>query len=159
MAADRYPDVIRPEVIREVELAFADAPRPANDDLLHPLCADDGDIQAFYPIPRWQDVPDEVLEREYAALSFLSAAGFRHFLPAYLRYVLRHDDEGQAVIGSTLAALDPGRFGDELERFQRSKYVELTEPERAAIAAFVGAMGDHDEIGDAVSVWVSGSGG
>jgi hypothetical protein len=145
----------RETALERIERAFADVPRPRNDELLHPQCFDDGDIQALYGIERWQDVPDDVIEREYAALSFLSAAAFRYFLPAYLRWVLRHDDEGQAVIGSTLAALDPGRFGSELEAFQRSKYVTLTPAEREAIAGFVDVMRDHAEIGDAAAEWRS----
>jgi len=98
-------------------------------------------------------VPDAIVEREYAALSFLSAAGFRHFLPAYLRFVLTQDDEGQAVIGSTFASLDPERFGSELAAFQRSKYTLLTEHERRAIGGFVRAFADHEEVGDAVVAW------
>ena len=140
-------------MVESVERVFATVPRPANAELLHPQCFDDGDIQALYAFDRWQDVPDAILEREYAALAFLSAAGFRHFLPAYLRFVLSHDDEGQAVIGSTLAALDPARYDDELEAFQRSKYVLLTDDERAAIAAFVRTMADHEEIGGAAEEW------
>ena len=148
-------DESREAVIRLVERAFADVPRPSNDELLHPRCADDGDIQALYPIARWQDMPDEVVEREYAALSFLSADAFRHFLPTYLLFVLRHEDEGQAVIGSTLAALDPARYSEDLEAFQRSKYVSLTAQERDAIAAFVRVMADHEEIGGAAGEWAA----
>jgi hypothetical protein len=143
----------RAAAIAEIERVFADVPRPPNDELLHPRCFDDGDIRALYGIDRWQEVPEGIVEREYAALSFLSAAGFRHFVPAYLRWVLAHDDEGQAVIGSTLSALDPGRFGEELEDFQRSKYELLTEAERQAIGAFVRAMAGHDEIGNATAEW------
>ena len=145
---DRHRDVLE-----EVGRVFADVPRPANDELLHQQCFDDGDIRALYPFRRWQDVSDAIVEREYAALSFLSAPGFRHFLPAYLRFVLTNDDEGQGVIGSTFAALDPERFGPELAAFQRSKYVLLTEPERRAIGAFVRAFTDHEEIGGAVAAW------
>jgi hypothetical protein len=150
-------DEARDAAAHRVERVFTDVPRPSNDELLHPRCADDGDIQALYPIARWQDVPDDVVEREYAALSFLSADGFRQFLPAYLLFVLRHEDEGQAVIGSTLAALDPALYSEDLEAFQRSKYVSLTAPEREAIAAFVRAMADHDEIGGAVGEWAAGT--
>jgi hypothetical protein len=150
-------DVDRNAALARIERVFTDVPRPRNDELLHPACADDGDIRELSRYARWQDVPDAVVEREYAALSFLSAEGFRHFLPAYLRFVLRNDDLGQAAIGSTLAALDPGRFGSELEAFQRSKYVAFTEDERRAIGGFLDVVADHEEIGDAVDAWPSGS--
>ncbi|HEX6132128.1 MAG TPA: hypothetical protein VF044_10370 [Actinomycetota bacterium] len=58
------------------------------------------------------------------------------------------------MIGSTLAALDPDRYDDDLPAFQRSKYVSLTEEQRAAIATFVRAMAGHDEIGGAAAEWL-----
>jgi hypothetical protein len=149
-------DDARRAALAAIEAAFADVARPADDELLHPRCLDDGDIQGLSGVARWQDLDDATIEREYAALSFLSAAGFRHFLPAYLRWVLTHEDHGEAVIGATLAALDPDRYGDDLAAFQRSKYVSLTEEQRAAIAAFVRAMAGHDEIGGAAAEWPPG---
>ncbi|HSL11916.1 MAG TPA: DUF6714 family protein [Actinomycetota bacterium] len=146
----------RRELVDELGAVFADVPRPTNAELLHPRCSDDGDIQALYPFARWQDVPDAVVEREYAALAFLSAPGFRHFLPAYLRFVLTHDDEGQAVIGSTFAALDPDRYEVDLAAFQRSKYVLFQDRERHVIGAFTRLFADHEEIGGAVGSWPDG---
>ena len=35
-------------------------------------------------IGHWRELTDAQVEREYAALSFLSPAGYRHFIPAYL---------------------------------------------------------------------------
>jgi len=68
-------------VLRQIERAFADPPRPADDELLHPDARDDNDIKSLYGVTRWRDLSDEAVEYEYAALFFLGPAGFRHFLP------------------------------------------------------------------------------
>jgi hypothetical protein len=80
--------------LRQIEEAFAEAPRPPNEDLLHPNCFDDNDVAALYEIRHWREMSDVMVENEYAAPAFLSPAGFRHFLPAYLAWVLRLPDSG-----------------------------------------------------------------
>jgi len=72
------------DVIREIERAFADAPRPSEDELLHPDARDDNDLKSLYGVAHRRDLSDEAVEYEYAALFFLGPAGFRHFLPAYI---------------------------------------------------------------------------
>jgi hypothetical protein len=126
--------------------AFADAPRPANEALLHERCFDDGDIEALYPIAGWRDVPDDVVEREYAALSFLSPAGFRHFIPAYMRFALRRLDTGAAAVDSTIWSLAPGFYGDpELRDFTVSKLEALDAAQRGAVIAFLEAVRAHGD--------------
>ena len=87
--------------LAQIEEAFADAPRPSNEDLLHERCMDDNDIVRLYPIAHWREMPDELVESEYAALSFLSPDGFRHFIPAYMGFALRHLGSGAAAVGSS----------------------------------------------------------
>lgn len=143
------------QVLRQLDAAFADAPRPANEDLLHEQCFDDGDIAALYGIGHWRDVPDDIVEREYAALSFLSAAGFRHFIPAYMSWVLRHPKSPAAVVDSTLWALAPSRNPPELVAFALSKFMLLDEAQRAAIAAFLEALKDLEDVDEALEYWQS----
>ena len=138
------------EAITAVETAFAETPRPANIDLLHPECSDDLDIRGLYPIDRWQDVDDTLVEYEYAALFFLSPAGFRFFLPAYLRWVLSHPYSEAAVLDSTIRALTP-QPGD-LAAFSLSKFTEIEPDERSAILGFLEAMTVNTEI-DLAPAW------
>ena len=83
-------------VVARIETAFADAPRPANADLLHPRCMDDMDVADLYDVAHWTDMSDDDVVHAYAALSGLSPDGFRHFVPAYLRYAVRHEDAAAA---------------------------------------------------------------
>ena len=62
----------------QTALAFRDAPRPC------------------------REMHHELVESEYAALSFVSAGGFRPFIPAYMCFTLRNLDSGAAAVDSTI---------------------------------------------------------
>jgi hypothetical protein len=124
--------------LAQIKEAFADAPRPSNEDLL----------------------PDELVESEYAALSFLSPDGFRHFIPAYMSFTLRHLESGAAAVDSTIWSLAPVFYEDAgLKDFVVSKLASLTDSQRAAVVAFLEAvreLGDEylaDQATQALSYW------
>ena len=147
---------MRDDALTRIEEAFAAAPRPPDEELLHESCrhgscCDDMDIQGLYGIPHWRDVPEAVVEGEWAALYFLSPAGFRHFLPAYMSWVLRHSDGGSAAVGSTLFALTPAT--DDLRAFSLSKFTQLNEPERSAVLSFLEAMAPFEDVAEALAHW------
>lgn len=83
-----YPAPADPQVAdlyRQIGDAFAATPYPGD----HQLCgSDQGDEPAENALElrglRWQAVHPELLAHCYTALSFLSAEGFRYFLPAFL---------------------------------------------------------------------------
>jgi len=130
-----------------IDHAFADAPRPTNDALLHERCMDDNDIVQLYPVEHWRDMPDGLVETEYAALSFLSPEGFRHFIPAYMGFALRRLESGAAAVDSTIWSLAPVFYEDPaLQDFAVSKLSPLTEEQRAAVIVFLEAV---VELGDA----------
>jgi hypothetical protein len=134
------------QTLATIEAAFADAPRPPDGELLHERCFDDNDIAALYGVPHWRELDDATVEREYAALSFLSPAGFRHFIPAYLSFALRRLDSGAAAVDSTIWSLSPVVYADpELRAFTTSKLEPLDERQREAVVAFLEAAG---ELGD-----------
>ena len=141
------------EALAAVAAAFVEVPRPPDEALLHPDCADDGDIVGLYPYAGWRDVPDDVLEREYAALSFLSADGFRCFLPAYMGFALRHPDGGAAAVSSTIWSLQPSLYDEPLAAFARSKYVGLDTAQRGAVVSFLEAMSVYEDTADALRDW------
>jgi Family of unknown function (DUF6714) len=132
--------------LAQIETAFGDAPRPSNDDLLHERCMDDNDIVHLYPVEHWREMPDQLVESEYAALSFLSPNGFRHFIPAYMGFTLRHLGSGAAAVDSTIWSLAPVFYEDaDLHDFVISKLSSLTESQREAVIAFLEGI---REIGD-----------
>jgi hypothetical protein len=149
--------------LAQIEQAFEDAPRPSNDGLLHERCMDDNDIVRLYPVAHWRDMPDELVESEYAALSFLSPDGFRHFIPAYMGFTLRRLGSGAAAVDSTIWSLAPVFYDDPgIQDFVVSKLATLTESQRDAVVAFldaVGELGDDyvaDQANQALSYWRDG---
>jgi hypothetical protein len=143
------------DVIGQIRVAFAADKRPDNAALLHPECRDDMDLQGLYSVSHWSEVPDDLVVSEYAALAFLSAEGFRHFIPAYLIWVLRHPDAGEAVVDSTIWAFMPDLHGGDLAGFVRSKWAALNVEQRAAITSFLEAMLEHHTDAEAaLGAWV-----
>jgi hypothetical protein len=140
-------------IVARIEFSFAHVPRPANEDLLHPERRDDGDVVALYPFDSWQAVPDDTIEREHEALALLSPAGFRHFLPAYMRWVARHGEEqpDAAVVGATFHALTPQE--GVLAPFSMSKFSLLEAEQSSCIAAFLDRMVHHADARDARAYW------
>ena len=144
----------------QIEDAFADAPRPSNEALLHEQCMDDSDLVHLYPVEHWRDMPDELVESEYAALAFLSPDGFRHFIPAYMGFALRRLDSGAAAVDSTIWSLAPVFYEDDaLKEFTVSKFATLGDDQRAAVIAFLEAvrdLGDEyvaEHAGNALTWW------
>jgi hypothetical protein len=137
---------IAEDALAEIDAAFAAAPRPPDDALLHDDCFDDNDIAGLYAFEHWRDVPDDVVRDEYAALSFLSPAGYRHFIAAYMSFALRHLDSGAAVVDSTIWSLALNDWSDERMRaFTRSKWSEFDDAQRAAVLSFLRAVASLDD--------------
>lgn len=146
------------DVIDQIRAAFAADERPDDAALLHPDCHDDMDLEGLYEVGHWSEVPDALVVSEYAALAFLSAEGFRHFIPAYLIWVLRHPNAGEAVVDSTIWAFLPDLHGAGLAGFVRSKWAALNFEQRAAITAFLRTMLDHHaDAEEALTAWVRGA--
>lgn len=147
------------DVISQIRAAFAADVRPPDDALLHPACHDDMDLEVLYGFDHWSEVPDDVVISEYAALAFLSPEGFRHFVPAYLLWVMRHPEAPEAVVDSTVWAFLPELHGEGLSEFVRSKWSDLNAEQRTAITAFLRAMTDHHEDAPAaLSSWLRTAG-
>ena len=57
---------------------------------------------------RWQDIPDAELEKYDQALCFLDPKAFRYYLPAYLRWSLRHLETSKSnLMNAAIYALSP----------------------------------------------------
>jgi hypothetical protein len=138
------------EALARIEAAFGGVPRPTNGELLHPESSDDMDLEPLYEIDSWRDLTDEVLIYSYAAPSFLSAAGFRYFLPAYMRFSLNNPDSPEAVVSATIWGLDPSLYSEQIAEYARSKYALFDKAQRAAIVAFLEAMTDSSYGEDAI---------
>lgn len=112
------------------------------------------DLQRLREFDRWWDIPDDVVVSDYAALAFLSPDGFRHFIPAYMSWVLRHPEASDAVVDSTIWALHGNMYGNALDSFTRSKWSTLDAAQREAVGAFLRAMVPyHADAAGALAEW------
>jgi hypothetical protein len=150
--ADALPVAATDDVLAAIQKAFADAPRPADDELLHPDSYDDSDIQALIGVPHWRDLSDDAVEGEYSALAFLGPAGFRHFLPAYMSWALRHPNSGAAVVGATIFALAPA-VEEPMRSFMLSKFSLLDDRQHAVVASFLRVMANFEDVRAALDYW------
>ena len=137
------------EALAAVELAFRDVPRPSDEDLLHPECFDNSDVVPLYEFASWRDMTDDDVIGSYAATSFLSAAGFRCFIAAYLSYALRNPQSAEACVSTTIWHLDPALYDERIAEFTRSKYALLDAAQAAAVTMLVEAMRISDYADDA----------
>jgi hypothetical protein len=139
-------------ITARIEFAFADVERPSDLELLHPDYAA-ADLTALEAVEDWRDLADEAIEREPGALAILSPAGFRHFLPAYMRWVCRHGEENPdaEVVAATFRALTPKE--GELAAIRLSKFSLIGAEQVACIAAFCERMAQHPGAHDARAYW------
>jgi hypothetical protein len=86
-------------LIAQIEIVFANITK-GNACSLRESAANDAGIdpesdRALDVEQRWQDLSDELLEEFPSALIFTNREGFRFLLPAYMRYALNHQDDGE----------------------------------------------------------------
>ena len=83
-----YPEPENAEIATlcaEIRTAFATTPYPGDDQLSgSELGEEPAEMALDLRGVQWQSAHPDLLARCYSALSFLSDAGFRYFLPAYL---------------------------------------------------------------------------
>jgi hypothetical protein len=132
-----------------VEEAFRDVPRPRNEELLHADCFDESELVPLYAFGSWRGMTDADVVSNYTATSFLSAAGFRCFVPAYLSYALRNRQSAEACVSATIWHLDPALYDEKIAAFTRSKFALFNGAQRAAVIAFLEAMLASDYADDA----------
>lgn len=80
------------ELIAEITGAFPVEDYPGDENIVY----DNSDyhleakgIREAFKVYTWQQVPDELLLYEQSCLSFLSPAGYRYYLPAFLCFAVR----------------------------------------------------------------------
>jgi hypothetical protein len=133
--------------VAAIERAFAGLEPPGDAALLHPQCRDDNDVAEFYGAPARQELPEDLLVRNYAAPSFFSAEAFRYYMPAFMIWSLRHADSPEYLAEAALRAFDPGRPEEALHAFQVSKFALLDAAQRRAVVRFLEAFRGDPALG------------
>lgn len=145
------------DVIAEIEAAFTDAPPPRGRGASTPGVPGRHGPRTAARVRPLARCPGDVVVSECAALAFLSPPGFRHFIPAYMVWVLRHPEAPDAVVDSVIWALHDNLYGDPLDAFARSKWSLIDSAQRRAVGAFLQAMIPyHPDATGALAEWEQG---
>ena len=135
-------------LIEDINSAFAGLEMPTDDKLLHLDCSDDVDILDFYGGLRREDMTDEMIVYNYAALTSFSPQAFQYYLPAFMIWTWENRDSVEYATESLLLALDPGTEREMLHEFRMSKFALLTKPQVAIVKRFPWHLADHDDLGE-----------
>lgn len=136
------------QLLKDIDLAFADLEPPGDDELLHPDCMDDVDILDFYGGLTCEDMTDERVVYNYAALTSFSAQAFQYYLPRYMVWTLNNRDSIEIATESLLQALDPGTEREMLHEFRKSKFELLIKSQAAVVKRFLWYLADHPDLGE-----------
>jgi hypothetical protein len=144
MAVDKK---IRQAAIAAIESAFAGLTLPGDATLLHPRCGDDVDVAPFYGGPERSTLSDDMIVRNWWALTSFSPEAFRYYLPAFMIWSLAHVDTIEYAPEGTIRALDPGTEEDDLYRFQVSKFALFSDGQVRAVVRFLETVSGHPSLG------------
>jgi hypothetical protein len=137
-----------PELMTQIERAFAGVPYPGDDQLCQGAGAqlegtEEANIAAVFRGRHWRDVPLEDLARYSATLSFLTSEAFRFYLPAYLLAAIRltpEELERVPVAGDIedwlIGHLQPATHHAVLWDFDHQRIDPLTSEQKAAVRSF-----------------------
>jgi hypothetical protein len=88
--------------------SFGPEPHPGEAHIVHNNSGYDLEavgIREAFKAHTWQTLPAEVLLHEQSALGFLSPAGFKYYLPAYLRLAVQQYEAADMIPDNLVLAL------------------------------------------------------
>ena len=89
-------------------------------------------------IGRWQDVPQEHIQKCGNALSFVEKVGMRFYLPAYMTWYLKNFGNDNIIYDDhTLYSLDNNAKDSELAEYHKERFSLFTPEQLQACAFFV----------------------
>jgi hypothetical protein len=93
----------------------------------------------------WRDVPDGAIQECPEALSFLDPVSWRFYLPAYIRYGLRHPDGG--AVDTAIYSLDPAGIRQR-SAWTEERFATLSASQVRAVCLFLRFASQHGELCD-----------
>ena len=156
-------------VKKVIETAWTKAPYPGDENLR----GGGGGLEAeqvadFLRGKEWKDVSLTSLQSEYvgdgsACLSFLSAAAYRYYLPAYMLIAVDHYDDADVIADSAWSSLSPSYpEGSEMYVWWHDRVSGFSSEQIRAIVEFLRFMDSaHGEAyplegpKDAIPFWVA----
>ena len=126
----------RDSLKQKVLVAFADVPRPDENDVAPCPCQECTALARTLAGAEWRTVTPDVLEATHEQLPLFSARAFRYFLPAYLFYSLDHFGY-DGVCEFTVYALTPGKETESSAAYNRERFGRFTPEQMDAVYDFL----------------------
>jgi len=89
---------------------------------------------------RWEDIPDSEIEKCGCLLAHMQAEDFRYYLPAYMRFSVRHFQEPireSDILGSTVFSLYPSSKNKALFHYNVAQLSLLTKEQQHIVVEFL----------------------
>ena len=146
------PEMLRERLIEEIQRVFDGVSREDGITLHEADAIDDWETEQEILRARrkdrdlrWQDVPDEEIEEHCHSLAHLDAKGLRYYLPAFMRWILRHGrDSGSLSVDFTIYTLCP-RDEPRLRDYFHERLGGLVEHEARVVCRFLRFLLEHEQ--------------
>ena len=132
------------ELIQSINQAFDGVPQPKDITLHVAEAHDDYDYEHDAEhrqkdfIGRWQDVPNEHIQKCRCAMSYVDAVGMRYYLPAQMIWYLKNFGNSKIVVDDMpLYTLDPHDNNENLRKYQQERFSLFSPEQLKACAHFV----------------------
>ncbi|MET3115914.1 hypothetical protein AAKU64_000117 [Undibacterium sp. GrIS 1.8] len=139
------------ELISEIELAFTDVVRPATSlrqflltdryGMSREITNREWEQAARERVDsNWQDIPDSEIQECDCLLAHMQAEDFQYYLPAYMRYAVKHFDKPlweTDVIGSVVFSLSPSTKDPGGYAYQVAQFSSLSSSQKCVIVQFL----------------------
>jgi hypothetical protein len=115
------------ELLAELTTSFGPEPRPDEGDIVTNNAPgydlESLQIRDTFKAYTWQALPQALLEYEQGGFNFLSRAGLRYYLPAYLHFAVRDYAAADAIPDRLIQALTlPAEIDEVLSALATSQY-------------------------------------
>ncbi len=137
MDEDNLTEIAQRELAQQVEMAFSDVPYPGDDNIVtHPNTSLASHLPALLTGKHWKDVPLEFIIQENLSLPLFTPAGFRFYLPAFLRATLLYPDQVDILPSNIFSSLTPPDEEINLQNFL-NRVNGFTREQTETLKAFV----------------------
>jgi len=97
------------EIKKMIQEAFSGVEYPGDNDLVDDVKGDieRAEIRKDFVGKHWRDIPNEMFDRRFDSLPFLTIQAYRFYLPAYVFYSLDNIDEPDLTLDYLIYSLIP----------------------------------------------------
>jgi hypothetical protein len=135
-------DRIRPQLLREIEFAFDGVELGTGISLNQARAMDDYESEDRIRLARewdtelrWQDIPDDKVDRLSDTLAFMDSEGFRFYIPRFMTFALRNERSSSHAVETTV-------YWTARENRIEKHMALLSDDQRTALDAFADFFGE-----------------